>query len=84
MENVEGFAESHWMLPSDNYLLRIALASAQVLFKTTTMKECIQFAGNFDGHGGAPVQYSAHCPIEEVQGFTRSHWTPPSSKYCGQ
>ncbi len=38
----------------------------------------------FDGHGGAPVQYRAHCPIEEVHGFGRSHWMPPSGKYCGQ
>ncbi len=23
------------------------------------------------------VQYNLHCPIEEVQGFKRSHWIPP-------
>ncbi len=23
-------------------------------------------------------------PVGEVQGFTRSHWTPPSGKYCSQ
>jgi hypothetical protein len=22
--------------------------------------------------------------MEEVQGFTRSHWMPPSGKYCSQ
>jgi hypothetical protein len=30
----------------------------------------------FDGHGGALVQDRVHCPMEEVQGFGRSHWTP--------
>jgi hypothetical protein len=55
MENVQSFAKSHWMLPSDNYLLRIALATAQVLFKILTIKECTQIAGHFDGRGGAPV-----------------------------
>jgi hypothetical protein len=38
----------------------------------------------FDGHEGALVQYRAHCLIEMVQGFTRSHWTPPSGKFYVQ
>ncbi len=36
-------------------------------------KKWINFAGHFDGHGGVPVQYPAHCLVEEVQGFGRSH-----------
>jgi hypothetical protein len=30
-------------------------------------------AGHFDRHGGAPVQYEAHHPIKEVQGFDKCH-----------
>jgi hypothetical protein len=41
------------------------------------MKKYTYFAGSFDGHGDALVHYSAHCPMEEVHGFTRSHWMPP-------
>jgi hypothetical protein len=37
--------------------------------------------GHFDGHGDAPVCNRAHCLMEEVQSFTRSHWTPPLGKY---
>jgi hypothetical protein len=40
-------------------------------------------AGHFDGHGGAPVQYRAHCLIEGVQGYDGSHWLMPRGKYCG-
>jgi hypothetical protein len=39
------------------------------------------FAGCFDGHGNAMVQWSAHQPIEQVHGFTQSHWIPLSDKY---
>jgi hypothetical protein len=41
-------------------------------------------AGHFDGHHDAVVQYRKHHPMEEVQGFTRSHWMPPSGKYSLQ
>jgi hypothetical protein len=37
--------------------------------------------GHFDGHGGAPVQYGAHLPMQNDQGFTGSHWTPPLGDY---
>jgi hypothetical protein len=39
-----------------------------------------QIAGNFDCHGDAAVRRGVHCPIEHVQGFTESHWMPPSGK----
>jgi hypothetical protein len=74
----------HWMLPLGDYLLRIALAAARATANKTTIKKWANFAGHFDGRGGAPVQYRAHCPIEEVQGFGRRHWMLPSGKYCGQ
>ena len=50
----------------------------------TTIKQYTQFAGRFDGHCDGAVQYRAHRPIEEVQGFTRSHWMPPVGKHLLQ
>jgi hypothetical protein len=35
-------------------------------------------AGRFDGHGGAPEQYRQHRPMQHVQGYSGSHWTPAS------
>jgi hypothetical protein len=29
-------------------------------------------------HGDAAVQRGVHRPMEHIQGFTRSHWMPPS------
>ena len=43
--------------------------------------ECTSGAGHFDGHGGAPMRYVAHLPMQHDQGFIRSHWTPPSGDY---
>jgi hypothetical protein len=30
-------------------------------------------AGNFDGHGDTAVQCGAHCLMERIHGFMRSH-----------
>jgi hypothetical protein len=30
-------------------------------------------AGNFDGHADTAVQCGAHCPMEHIPGFMRSH-----------
>jgi len=43
-------------------------------------QKCRQIDGNFDCHGNAAVQRGAHCLIEYIQGFTRSHWMPPSGE----
>jgi hypothetical protein len=43
--------------------------------------KCTSFAGRFDGPADAPWQYQVHPPMEEVQGFGRSHWKPPLGKY---
>ena len=43
-------------------------------------KKCRQITGNFDCHTDAVVQHGVHCPIEHVQGFTWSHWMPPSGE----
>jgi len=45
------------------------------------MNKCTSVAGNFDDHGGAPMQYGAHRPMQHVQGFTGSHRTLPSGDY---
>jgi hypothetical protein len=37
--------------------------------------------GHFDDHMGALKQYGAHHPMQQVQGFTGSHWMPPSDNY---
>jgi hypothetical protein len=74
---VQGYLGSHWMLPLGKYLLCIALEAARATGKQTTMNTYTYFAGCFDGHGDAPVDYRVHCLMEEVQGFTRSHCMPP-------
>jgi len=43
-------------------------------------KNCRPIAGDFDGHGDAAVRREAHRPMEHIQGFTRSHWMPPSGE----
>jgi hypothetical protein len=43
-------------------------------------KKCRQIDDDFDGHGDAAVQRGAHRPMEHIQGFTRSHWMPPSGE----
>jgi hypothetical protein len=44
-------------------------------------KQSTSSAGHSDRHGGGPVQYQLHCPIKHAQGYSGSHWTPPSSDY---
>jgi hypothetical protein len=31
---------------------------------------CTLSAIRYDGHGGLPVQYKAHCPMQHVQGYS--------------
>jgi hypothetical protein len=38
-------------------------------------------ATRFDGRNDVPVQCRIYCPMEGIQGFTRSHWTLPLGKY---
>jgi hypothetical protein len=52
--------------------------------KQNNDKKWTNFAAHFDSRGGAPVQYRVHCPMEEIQGFDRSHWTLPLGKNCSQ
>jgi hypothetical protein len=81
MQHVQGYSGSHWMPASGNYSFRIAPAATRATGKQITINKYTYKAGRFDGHGDAPVRNRAHRPMEEVQGFTRSHWTPPSYEY---
>jgi hypothetical protein len=49
--------------------------------KAMMMNKCTSSAGRFDGHSNAPEQYRWHCPMQHVQGYSRSHWTLPSGNY---
>ncbi len=43
--------------------------------------KCASVVGHFDGHDDRMVQCRVHCPMKHVQGYLRSHWTPPLGKY---
>ena len=43
--------------------------------------KCTSVVGYFDGHGSATVRYGVHSSMQHDQGFTGSHWTPPSGDY---
>jgi hypothetical protein len=49
--------------------------------KLTMTNKCTLSAGRFNGHGSATEQYRWHCPMQQVQGYSGSHWTPPSGDY---
>jgi hypothetical protein len=67
-----------------DYLFCIAPAATRATGKQTSINKYTYKAGRFDGHGNAPVCNRVHRPMEEIQGFTRSHWTPPMGKYYVQ
>jgi hypothetical protein len=81
MQQVQGYTGGHWMPPLGNYLLRIAPVATRATGKLTMMNKYTYFAGRFDGHCDVPVHNCAHCLMEAVQGFTRSHLMPPADKY---
>jgi hypothetical protein len=81
MRHVQRYFGSHWTPPSGNYLLHIAPAAARATGKHKTINKYTYFAGSFDDHGNVPVRNRVHHPMEEVQGFTRSHCALPSGKY---
>jgi hypothetical protein len=72
MRHVQGYSQSHWTPPSDNYSLCITPAAARVTANDTKMKKWTNFDGRFDGRGGAPVQYRvcvcvSWSPVKGVQ-----------------
>jgi hypothetical protein len=84
MGHHQSYSGSHWTLSSGDYSLRITLSATSAKGKQTTMNKYTYFAGHFDSRGGALVRYCMHCPMDEVHGFGRSHWMPPSGEYCSQ
>jgi hypothetical protein len=81
MQHVQGYTGSLWMPPLCNYSICIAPAAARATANETIMKQYTNFAGNLDGHGNVLVCCRTTCPMEEVQGFTRSHLMLPLGKY---
>jgi hypothetical protein len=43
--------------------------------------ECTSAAAHFEGLVDAPEQYRWHRPMQHVQGYSGSHWTPASGDY---
>jgi hypothetical protein len=84
MRRVQGYYGSHWTPASGDYSLCIAPAATRATGIQTTINKHMCEVGHFDGHGDAPVRNRAHCPMEEVQSFNRSHWTPPLGEYYVQ
>ncbi len=63
---------------SSKHGLRLRLQQTK---KVVAANKCSSSAGRFDGHGGAPEQYRRHHPMQHVQGYSRSHWTPTLGNY---
>ncbi len=84
MQRIQGYYGSHWMPALGNYSLRIAPAAIRATGIQTAINKHTCKDGHFDGHGNAPVRNCAHLPMEEVQSFNRSHWTPPLGEYYVQ
>jgi hypothetical protein len=49
--------------------------------KSTMASTCSSVVDCFNGHGGPPVQYEAHRPMQHVQGYSGSHWTLALGNY---
>jgi hypothetical protein len=46
-----------------------------------TSQKCTSVVAHFKGLAHAPVLWGVHCPMQHVQGYSRSHWTPPLGNY---
>jgi hypothetical protein len=49
--------------------------------KAVVANKCTSSAGCFDGHGSAPEQYRRHHPMQHVQVYSGSCWTPALGNY---
>jgi hypothetical protein len=47
--------------------------------KINNHKKCKQITCDFDHHVDVVIQFGAHCTMEHIQGFSRSHWIADSS-----
>ena len=45
------------------------------------MNKCTLSTSRFDGHSGAPEQHRWHRLMQHSQGYSGSHWMPPSGNY---
>ncbi len=81
MQHVQGYLGSHWTLPLGDYSLCIAPVATRATGKQTPIYKYTYKSGHFNGFGNAPVRNRGHSPMEEIQGFTRSHWMPPLGEY---
>jgi hypothetical protein len=46
-----------------------------------TTNECTSVTGHLDGHVEALNRLMQHRPMQHVQGYSESHWMPPSGDY---
>jgi hypothetical protein len=49
--------------------------------KLTVTNKCTSVAARFEGLADAPEQYRWHRPMQHVQGYSGSHWTPALGNY---
>jgi hypothetical protein len=52
-----------------------------LMTKSTMTNKCTLSSGCLDGHSSAPEQYRRHRLMRHVQGYSGSHWMPPSGNY---
>jgi hypothetical protein len=79
MQHVQGYTKSHWTLPSGNYSLRIASADTEATANKTTMYYVPTLMAI--SMEIAMWHYYSHPLMEEVQGFHKSRYTPPSGEH---
>jgi hypothetical protein len=51
------------------------------MMKLMMTSKCTSVTAHFEGLTDAPVLCGMHRPAQHVQGYTGSHWTPPSGDY---
>jgi hypothetical protein len=49
--------------------------------KLTMTSKCTSVAAHFEGLADALEQYRWHHPMQHVQGYSGSHWTPAPGNY---
>jgi hypothetical protein len=52
-----------------------------MMAKSMMTIKCTSSASHWNGHGGLPVQYEVHCPMQHDQGYSRSHWMTQLGNY---
>jgi hypothetical protein len=67
MEEIQGFAGSHWMPPLGDYSLHIAPAAARTTITHTMMNKYTYFAGRFDIPPAGAYQKTATPHLRLVQ-----------------